>query len=154
MKKSFKEKLNLPIRIGIICFSIILILVIINVVYQKTSEKQPQVEPIVENNSDVISIPGYEMLELIADTRVQTLCMPNPSQNNCYFQLNLYLSDGTLIWQSELIEPGFNSKPMVLLHSLNEGVYFNAILRYSCYSMDDTLTPLNGAETKLTLNVK
>jgi hypothetical protein len=154
MKKSFKEKLNLPLRIGMICFSIIVIVLIINIFSQRMSEKQPQVEPIVENDSDFISIPGYEMLELIADTKVQALCMPNPSQNSCYFQLNLYLSDGTLIWQSELIEPGLNSKPMVLLHSLNKGVYFNAILRYSCYSMDDTLTPLNGAETKLTLNVK
>ena len=80
--------------------------------------------------------------------------MPNPPQNCCYFQIALYLEDGTLLWQSELIEPGTTSKPIVLTKALDKGMYPNAILRYSCYRMDEDLTPLNGAETKLTLWVK
>ena len=80
--------------------------------------------------------------------------MPNPPQNCCFFQISLYLEDGTLLWQSELIEPGKTSKPMVLTKTLDKGMYPNAILRYSCYRMDETLAPLNGAETKLTLWVK
>ena len=108
----------------------------------------------VEKNLDSIAIPGYEMLELKAGIKEQSLCMPNPPQNCCYFQICLYLEDGTLLWQSELIEPGTNSKPMVLSKTLEKGMYPNAILRYSCYRMDEGLTPLNGAETKLTLWVK
>ena len=108
----------------------------------------------VEKNPDSIAIPGYEMLELKAGSREQSLCMPNPPQNCCYFQIALYLEDGTLLWQSELIEPGTTSKPIVLTKALDKGMYPNAILRYSCYRMDDDLTPLNGAETKLTLWVK
>lgn len=108
----------------------------------------------VEKNPDSIAIPGYEMLELKAGIKEQSLCMPNPPQNCCYFQICLYLEDGTLLWQSELIEPGTNSKPMVLSKTLEKGMYPNAILRYSCYRMDEDLTPLNGAETKLTLWVK
>ena len=108
----------------------------------------------VEKNPDSIAIPGYEMLELKAGSKEQSLCMPNPPQNCCYFQICLYLEDGTLLWQSELIEPGRNSKPMVLSKALEKGMYPNAILRYSCYRMDEDLTPLNGAETKLTLWVK
>ena len=30
-----------------------------------------------------IAIPGYEGLELIADTKKQTLSLPNPEQNAC-----------------------------------------------------------------------
>ena len=108
----------------------------------------------VEKNPDSIAVPGYEMLELKAGSKEQSLCMPNPPQNCCYFQIALYLEDGTLLWQSELIEPGTTSKPMVLSKTLDKGMYPNAILRYSCYRMDEDLPPLNGAETKLTLRVK
>ena len=108
----------------------------------------------IEKNPDSIAIPGYEILEIKAGSKEQSLCMPNPPQNCCYFQIALYLEDGTLLWQSELIEPGTTSKPMVLIKVLDKGMYPNAILRYSCYRMDDDLTPLNGAETKLTLWAK
>ena len=108
----------------------------------------------VKKNPDVIAVPGYEMLELKANTAEQSLRLPNPPQNCCFFQISLYLEDGTLLWQSELVEPGAKSKPIVLTKTLEKGLYPNAVLRYSCYRMDETLAPLNGAETKLTLNVK
>ena len=108
----------------------------------------------VEKNPDSIAIPGYEMLELKANNKKQSLCMPNPPQNCCYFQIFLYMEDGTLLWKSELIEPGKTSKPIVLSKALEKGMYPNAVLRYSCYRMDENLSPLNGAETKLTLWVK
>lgn len=113
-------------------------------------------EPIstVEKNPDSIAIPGYEALELKANSKKQTLSLPNPEQNMCYFQISLYLEDGTLLWQSELIEPGEISKPMTLTQELEKGTYPNALLRYACYRMDETLTPLNGAEMKVTLWVK
>ena len=110
--------------------------------------------PTIEKNPDSIAIPGYEMLELKADSKEQTLCFPNPEQNVCFFQISLYLGDGTLLWESELIEPGSTSKPMVLTASLPKGTYSKAILRYACYRIDEDLSPLNGAETKVTLWVK
>lgn len=110
--------------------------------------------PTVDKNPDSIAIPGYEMLELKADSKAQSLCFPNPEQNVCYFQISLFLEDGTLLWQSELIEPGKTSSPMVLTKKLLKGTYPKAILRYACYRMDKYLTPLNGAETKVTLWVK
>lgn len=108
----------------------------------------------VEKNNDSIAIPGYELLELKADSKKQTLCLPNPPQNTCYFQISLYMEDGTLLWESDLIEPGENSKPITLSKVLEKGTYPNAILRYSCYRMDEKLSALNGAEMKLTLWVK
>ena len=118
---------------------------------------QPQIDAAqetIEQNPDSIAIPGYEGLELQANTKKQTLTLPNPAQNLCYFQIELYLEDGTLLWQSELIEPGEVSEPMKLQQELEKGTYCNALLRYSCFKMDKELTPLNGAETKLTLWVK
>lgn len=115
-------------------------------------EKKPT-EAIADKNIDSIAIPGYEVLELKADSKKQDLCLPNPVQNICYFQIFLYLEDGTLLWQSELIEPGAISKPIILTQELSTGTYTNAVLKYVCFKMDG-VTPLNGAQTKLTLWVK
>ena len=112
-----------------------------------------QTPPPIEKNPDSISIPGYELLELQANNSKQTLCLPNPEQNVCYFQISLYMEDGTLLWESEMIAPGATSKPISLIKPLDKGTYLNATLRYSCFKMDG-ITPLNGAETKLTLWVK
>lgn len=110
--------------------------------------------PTIEKNPNSIAIPGYEILELKANTKQQALCLPNPGQNMCYFQISLYLENGTLLWQSELIEPGKTSKPIVLTECLSKGIYPKAVLQYACFRMDEDLTPLNGAETKVTLRVK
>ena len=123
----------------------------------KDSEELPQIDvaqDTVEKNPSSIAIPGYEVLELQANTKKQTLALSNPAQNICYFQIELYLEDGTLLWKSELIEPGKTSKPITLSKELDKGTYPNAILRYSCFRMDKELSPLNGAQTKLTLWVK
>lgn len=112
-----------------------------------------EAETVVEKNPDAIAIPGYEILELQANQKQQSLSLPNPPQNVCYFQISLYLEDSTLLWKSELIEPGTVSKPILLHQELAKGTYTNAVLKYDCFKMDGK-TPLNGAETKLTLWVK
>ena len=45
-------------------------------------------------------------------------------------------------------------KRQVLNQPLEKGNYPNAVLQYSCFKMDSEKTPLNRAETKLTLRVK
>lgn len=108
----------------------------------------------VEKNQGAISIPGYEIIELKADTKQQVIGLPNPAENNCYFQISLILEDGTLLWQSDLVKPGKISEPILLNQPLSAGSYRNAKLKYACFTMDGSQTPLNGAETKLTLRVK
>lgn len=149
------------ILVGAIIFlaAILLILLIIACSIQSRNfstfhgrESSPT-ETTVEKNADSIAIPGYEILELKAGSKKQSLCLPNPAPNLCYFQIYLYLDDGTLLWQSELIEPGETSKPIILTQELKKGTYPDAILKYACFEMDG-VTPLNGAQMKLTLWVK
>lgn len=109
-------------------------------------------EMVIQNNPDSIAIPGYELLEFDADSRTQTLCLSNPAQNACFFQISLCLGE-TLLWKSDLIEPGKTSEPILLTQVLKKGTYTNAVLKYECFQMDGK-TPLNGAETKITLWVK
>ena len=75
----------------------------------------------IEKNSDSIAIPGYEAITLKADTIQQTIGLPNPPQNMCYFQITLLLEDGTVLWQSDLVEPGEISAPIKLTQTLKKG---------------------------------
>ena len=138
------------------CCLVVLITFAIYLHFNKASDipASGTVPPSIVKNPNSIAIPGYEILELKASSKEQSLCLPNPEQNMCYFEITLYLEDGTLLWKSELIEPGEISKPITLMQELKKGTYPNALLRYACYRMDESHTPLNGAETKVTLWVK
>ena len=105
----------------------------------------------VEKNENSIAIPGYEGINLIADKKQQTVGIPNPAQNTCYFRITLLLEDGTVLWQSDIVKPGEISDPILLNQTLPKGTYPNAVLKFDCYTMDGSMTPLNGAATKLTL---
>ena len=119
-----------------------------------SSVEQVSEETEVEKVEDRIAIPGYEAIQLTAGTLEQTVCFSNPAQNCCYFQISLYLEDGTLLWKSEDVAPGENSEPVVLTQTLEAGAYKNALLKYECFTMDKDHTQLNGAQTKLMLQVK
>lgn len=110
--------------------------------------------PEVEDTPAQIAIPGYEGLTLQAGAKKQSLRLANPKENDCYFQISLYLADDTLLWQSDLIKPGKTSAPITLSRPLAPGAYPGATLRYACFRLDREKTPLNGAETKLTLWVQ
>lgn len=160
MGKGRPEKQNhTKAPIGVIVIALLALILIVLLLQNcssgpGTTNYQPTQETTVQKNHDSISIPGYEALELTADRKQQTICLSNPVQNNCYFEISLYLEDGTLLWKSEPIEPGEATKPLVLTRELSKGYYSGAVLRYNCYRMDRDRTPLNGAETKVTLWVK
>ena len=43
---------------------------------------------------------------------------------------------------------------ITLDQAVEAGTYENSTLKYECYRMDEQLTPLNGSEIRLTLEVK
>ena len=108
----------------------------------------------VEKLKDGIDLPGYGVLNFKADTLEQEMRFPNPPQNSCYIRASLILEDGTVLWTSELIEPGQSSDPVVLGTPLARGEYKNAVLKYECFLMNEERTPMNGAAVDLTLKVK
>lgn len=158
--KKISNRWQWPIII-LLCAALVALLIMLNLTgntpnnedTRPKSDGSSESEAVIEKNPDAIAIPGYEILELKADQKQQSLSLPNPPQNVCYFQISLYLEDGTLLWKSELVEPGATSKLILLHHELAKGTYANAVLKYDCFKMDGK-TPLNGAETKLTLWVK
>ena len=106
-----------------------------------------------EKNTDTIDIPGFDVMNLKAGTTEQSVNLYNPEENTCYFRMSLLLPDGTILWQSGLVEPGKAIYEITMNQVLTAGEYENATLKYECFAMDEEQTPLNGSEIKLTLHV-
>ena len=119
----------------------------------KAPDPSPQDETAkpVKKLTDTIDIPQFGWLNLKANTVEQTLTFENPPQNFAQFRISILLEDGTVLWTSELIQPGETSAPVTLSQPLPAGKYENATLKHECFRMDEALTPLNGAEARLTL---
>ena len=98
---------------------------------------------------DYYGLQNYETDPAIYDELQIT---PEEAEN--LQRYSLYLADDTLLWQSDLIKPGKTSAPITLSRPLDPGAYPGATLRYACFRLDREKTPLNGAETKLTLWVQ
>ena len=100
-----------------------------------------------------IAIPGYEKLTFTAGKTAQTVNLKNPAENACTFVLTLTLDeDGTTLWTGKALSPGEAFRRITLTRALDAGEY-PATLRYGCFSLSDN-TPLNGADVKLTIEVK
>lgn len=106
-----------------------------------------------KKNTDTIDIPGFDVMNMKAGTKEQSVNLYNPEQNTCYFKMSILLSDGTKLWESKLIEPGKAVYDLTLRESLSAGEYEDCTLKYECFAMDEEQTPLNGSEIKFTLNV-
>ncbi len=107
--------------------------------------------PIGEANR--ISIPAVTGLVLNAGSICQTVNLHNPSENSCFFIISIYLSDDTLVYQSDYLAPSERVTEIELNQELQRGVYRNCRMVYSCYSLDNK-SPLNSGETIIEITVK
>lgn len=101
--------------------------------------------------TDRISLPQFAWIYLDADTTRQTQTFRNPAQNNALLQVSIVM-DGERLWESDLLKPGETSKPVELSHPLGAGEY-QARLIYHCYTNDGAGSPLNGADSSISLKV-
>ena len=105
------------------------------------------------DSGEDIAIPGYEKLSFAAGKTAQAVNLKNPLENACTFVLTLTLDeDGTTLWTGKALSPGEAFTRITLSRALDAGEY-PATLHYDCFSLNDN-TPLNGAEVKLTIEVR
>lgn len=100
-----------------------------------------------------IQIPGYSMAEMKEGDTSLHLSIGNPENNSCGFYATLMLEDGTILYKSELLNPGYGLTEIPLSKTLKKGEY-TAIVNYRCVTLDDTHAPLNSAESEFKLIVK
>lgn len=107
-----------------------------------------------DESQNTISIPAVSGINMVAGQLEQTVDFYNPDENNCYFRISLYLSDDTLLYQSELLKPSEHILNITLNQELEKGIYKNCRLAYDCYTLDESMTPLNSGDVILEINAK
>lgn len=98
-------------------------------------------------------IPGYNTAEMKSGDKSLHLSIGNPKANKCGFYATLKLEDGTVLYKSEMLEPGYGLTEVPLSDTLDKGEY-TAMVLYECVTLDEKHTPLNSAESEFKLIVK
>ena len=99
-----------------------------------------------------ILVPGYSGAKLQAGTTSLNLRIGNPAENTCYLQATLKLEDGTVLYESGLIEPGKGFDSIELMQTLEPGTY-EAYVHYQGYSLDENKEVLNSCDSGFVLTV-
>ena len=99
-------------------------------------------------------LPAYGGLTFTAGTKEQAVKLQNPGENTCLIRISLILADGTTIYRSELVKPGYYTMPITLVAPMERGIYRDVTIKYECFTDDENQTPLNGATNKLDITVK
>lgn len=99
-----------------------------------------------------VQIPGYSMAEMNEGDTQLHLSIGNPKENTCGFYATVELEDGTVLYKSELLEPGYGLTEIPLTQTLKKGEY-DAVVCYDCVTLNEQHTPLNSARSKFTLVV-
>lgn len=146
----------------LVVFSILMLILLL----RSCQQRMPSIEeptsttnsldfiPASDREADTITIPAVSGIYLKAGQLHQTVdFIHNPEKNKCYFQIQLLLSDNTLIWESDYIKPSESIKEIELLQTLERGIYKNCKLIFHCYSLDEK-KPLNGGQITLEINSK
>lgn len=85
-------------------------------------------------NTSNISIPGWEYINLNADSIDQYVNFRNPSENSCLFKMTLFVDDNEE-WVSELTKPGCGFYDIQLSQSYPAGER-GGKLRIQCYDVN------------------
>lgn len=100
-----------------------------------------------------IKIPGYGDITVNSGDTSWQITLLNPEGNDCYFKYAVTIDDSdTPIYTSDLIEPGKAITEFEVSEPLEAGDY-EIHLNISAFTMDESLTDLNGADVKAVLHV-
>lgn len=114
-----------------------------------TSTDELDFTPAGENNH-TIQLPIVSGLNMRAGQLKQTVDFYNPNKN-CHFIISLYLSDGTLIYKSDMIAPAERITEITLLQTLQRGIYGKCKIVFDCLALDKK-TALNGGSANIEIN--
>lgn len=106
--------------------------------------------PRQSSNTGSIAIPGIEELVFTANQKTQQVNFYNPPQNNCYFQMSLYINEKKQ-WESGYIAPD-NGYYQIKLNEGLKPMETEAYLLVRCFRSNKT--ELNSAKVKFRLIVK
>lgn len=95
---------------------------------------------------DSVKIQAVTGLKVKSDTLTQNLNISNPSSNKYVLVVEIYLGDGTRLYVSDYIFPSNTITDARFDITLKSGVYKNALMIYTCCTIDDQHIPLTRYE--------
>lgn len=172
---SDKKKKNKKQTIIIIILALVIIgcIVTIVVLLSKPKQEEPAPQPakgtvgVITDNWDTdvsvpkgssdqsrtgTQIPGYSYAEMKEGDTSLKIRIGNPKDNHVGFYATMKLSDGTVLYESPLLQPGQGLDEIPLTQTLKKGEY-DAVVVYKCVILEDGKTPINSAESGLKLYV-
>jgi len=108
-------------------------------------------EPENKGGTPGIKIPGYDTVRLPSGTTDVKMILLNPEGNPCYFVFELVIDEESY-YKSDFVEPSKCIEDLKLTKPLPKGTH-TAILKISTYSLDESLSPMNGANVEFELIV-
>ena len=108
-------------------------------------------EPEDRSGTPGIKIPGYGTVRLPGNTTDVKMILLNPEDNPCYFIFELVIEDESY-YKSDLVEPSMCIEDLKLSKPLPKGTH-TAVLKISTFSLDESLSPMNGANVEFELIV-
>lgn len=153
---SYKKRIITVVYIFAVMLLLLLVLLKSCDSHPSSNESKEEVKtldfiPADDSTDERITIPGISGLYLKCGQLNQTVDFYNPDKNNCLFQIALYLSDDTLLFESDYIKPGEHLNDIAISEPLKQGVYQNCTLLYKCFSIDGK-TQYNGSQFKVEIN--
>lgn len=120
-EKNKSKKKPVIIIIGLIILAVMIVggVVVYNNFFDKPQTDSNGVVGKISDNWDIgnksetsptnvgIQIPGYGTAEMKEGDENLHLSIGNPKSNECGFYATLKLDDGTVLYESELLKPGF-----------------------------------------------
>ncbi len=100
-----------------------------------------------------IQVPGYKDAKMSAGDTTLHLSIGNPKDNAAAFYAKVQLEDGTVLYESPLLEPGQGIKDIPLAQTLAAGDY-DAFVVYQIVSLDENHTPMNTVRSAFKLHVE
>jgi len=98
-------------------------------------------EDYIANTSSSIAIPGWEYIDLKADSIKQSVNFRNPHTNSCLFAMTLFIENEE-VWNSGYIKPGYGFYDIELSKTFPAGER-DGKLFIKCYDVDGS--ELNSA---------
>lgn len=140
---------NLMLSMGGIIAIVALIYVVIMAIPESGIDRNakdytPPVGVNVETDPNHIALPGYEKIEMKANSDTAYVALWNPPNNPCYFKFNIRLAETQeLLYESELIPPGKAVTEIKFSQAFKKGTY-PIIIDVLTFSLEDKAVPLNG----------
>lgn len=116
------------------------------------SDWDDEIDSSDEETQGKILVPGYTGAKMQAGDTVLKIRIGNPGENTCYLKATVQLEDGTVLYESGLLEPGTGLEEIQLQQTLEAGTY-DAVVHYQGYTMDEKQDELNSCDSAFTLTV-